>query len=73
MTPCRFTNNGNLILGARAIVEFDTPAEGLASPVFRTNPGFVGGGLTAGGAIEFVLPNLLISQLQNVAIRIVPP
>jgi hypothetical protein len=27
------------------------------APVFRSNPGFVGGGLTAGGAPEFVVPN----------------
>ena len=40
-------SSGNLIPGARAIIEFDTPAEGLASPVFRTNPGFVGSGVTA--------------------------
>jgi RHS repeat-associated protein len=39
------------------IIEFDAPAEGLASPVFRGNPGFVQGGRTAGGAIEFVIPN----------------
>jgi hypothetical protein len=39
------------------IIEFPTPVEGLASPVFRTNPGFVGNGRTAGGAREFVIPN----------------
>jgi RHS repeat-associated protein len=39
------------------VIEFDTPASGLASPVFRNTPGFVGGGRTAGGAREFVLPN----------------
>ena|GEM_PF-6088802 len=39
------------------VVEFTTPAEGLASPVFRNNAGFVGGGRTAGGVREFVLPN----------------
>jgi RHS repeat-associated protein len=39
------------------IIEFPTPAEGLASPIARTNPGFVGGGLTQGQAPEFVLPN----------------
>ena len=64
---------GNLIPGARAIIEFDTPIEGLASPVFRTNPGFIGYGQTAGGASEYVLPNLPINQLQNVTIRIVAP
>lgn len=43
--------------GGFRVIEFPTPAEGLASPVFRTNPGFVGGGKTAGGAVEFVVPN----------------
>jgi hypothetical protein len=38
------------------VIEFNTPP-GLASPINRTNPGFVGGGRTAGGAREFVLPN----------------
>lgn len=39
------------------VFKFSTPESGLASPVFRTNPGFVGGGYTAGGAPEFVIPN----------------
>jgi RHS repeat-associated protein len=39
------------------IMQFPTPETGLASPVFRTNPGFVGNGYTAGGAPEFVIPN----------------
>ena len=39
------------------IYEFATPAEGLASPILRLNEGFVGGGLTGGGAREFVLPD----------------
>ena len=39
------------------VIEFNTPAAGLASPVLRTNPGFVGGGRTLGGAREFVIPN----------------
>lgn len=39
------------------ILQFPTPAEGLASPVFRTELGFVGRGYTAGGAREFVIPN----------------
>lgn len=38
------------------IFEFNTPT-GIASPINRTNPGFVGGGRTAGGAREFVIPN----------------
>jgi hypothetical protein len=38
-------------------IQFPTPAQGLASPVFRSNPGFIGGGVTSGGAPEFVIPN----------------
>jgi RHS repeat-associated protein len=39
------------------VVEFPTPQVGVASPVNRVNPGFVGGGRTGGGAREFVVPN----------------
>jgi RHS repeat-associated protein len=39
------------------VIRFPTPAEGIASPVFRRNPGFLPGGLTRGGAREFVIPN----------------
>jgi filamentous hemagglutinin len=39
------------------VVRFQTPRSGLASPVNRTDPGFVGGGRTTGGAREFVIPN----------------
>jgi len=40
------------------IIEFPTRAvPWIASPINRTNPGFVGGGLTSGGAREFVIPN----------------
>ncbi|MDR6990217.1 polymorphic toxin type 10 domain-containing protein [Luteimonas sp. 3794] len=39
------------------VIEFASPGPGVASPVFRSNPGFVGGGRTAGGAREFVVPN----------------
>jgi hypothetical protein len=61
---------GNIVQGSRAVIEFDAVTEGLASPVLRDAPGFVGGGLTAGGAREFVLPNLSISELSNVVVRI---
>ena len=44
------------------VVEFPTPTQGVASPVFRTNFGFIGGGRTAGGAPEFVVPNGPIPQ-----------
>jgi RHS repeat-associated protein len=39
------------------IVRFPAPAGEIASPVFRSNPGFLQGGLTRGGAREFVIPN----------------
>jgi putative RNase toxin 10 of polymorphic toxin system len=39
------------------VIRFPTPASGVASPLFRTNPGFLQGGLTRGGAREFVIPN----------------
>ncbi|MCB1948200.1 polymorphic toxin type 10 domain-containing protein, partial [Nitrosomonas sp.] len=39
------------------VIEFPTPRSGIASPVNRTDPGFVGGGRTAGGAREFIIPN----------------
>lgn len=43
------------------VIEFNTPS-GIASPVNRTNPGFVGRGRTAGGAKEFVVPNQKIPK-----------
>jgi hypothetical protein len=39
------------------VIKFPTPQSGLASPVNRLDPGFIGGGRTAGGAREFVIPN----------------
>lgn len=39
------------------VIKFPTPERGLASPVNRVDTGFVGGGQTAGGAREFVVPN----------------
>jgi RHS repeat-associated protein len=40
------------------VIEFPSASvQGIASPIARTNPGFVGGGKTAGGASEFVIPN----------------
>ena len=52
------------------VFEFPTPQSGVASPVFRTDPGFIGGGLTSGGAREFVIPNGPIPP--NAVIRTVP-
>ncbi|NML60931.1 hypothetical protein HHL21_07505 [Massilia sp. RP-1-19] len=39
------------------VIEFPTPQSGMASPVFRSAPGFIGGGRTLRGAREFVVPN----------------
>ena len=40
------------------VIEFpSSSAENIASPVFRANEGFVGGGRTAGGAPEWVIKN----------------
>jgi len=62
---------GNQLTGPFAVLEFDTPASGLASPVFRTHPGFLSGGYTAGGAQEFILPNLPLNSLKNLNIRVI--
>ena len=51
------------------VFEFPTPQSGVASPVFRTDPGFIGGGLTSGGAREFVIPN---GPIPPGAVRTVP-
>jgi len=39
------------------IIEFSTPKSDIASPVNRTDPGFIGRGRAVGGAREFVIPN----------------
>lgn len=40
------------------VLEFSSgEVSGIASPINRVNPGFIGGGRTAGGAREFVIPN----------------
>ena len=62
---------GSLLHGPWAIIEFDAPEVGLASPVISEIPGFIGQGRTAGGAREFVIPNAVVSDLQNVTIRVV--
>jgi len=62
---------GGLRRGPFAVIEFDAPP-GIASPVFRTDPGFVGFGRTAGGAREFVVPNVRFEELSNVTVRRVP-
>ena len=46
------------IPGGFKIIEFPSSSiQGIASPVFRANPGFIQGGRTAGGLPEFVIPN----------------
>jgi hypothetical protein len=62
-------NNGNLVKGPFRVIEFDTPLEGLAQPFNRSNAGFVNGGRTAGGATEYILPNLQVKDLKNVTQR----
>jgi hypothetical protein len=42
---------------AFTVIRFPTPRSGLASPINRVDPGFIGRGRTAGGAREFVIPN----------------
>ena len=44
------------------IIEFATPAHGIASPVHRSRPGFVGRGRTLLGAREFILPNRALPE-----------
>jgi Novel toxin 10 len=39
------------------VIEFPTPSTGIASPIVSEMPGFIGGGKTAGGAVEFTIPN----------------
>ena len=60
--------------GPFTIYEFDTPSSGIASPVFRNNPGFVstGTGRTGGDLREFVIPNLEKKNLNNLIERSVP-
>jgi hypothetical protein len=65
-------SSGKAVQGPFAVTTFDTPSEGLGVPVFRSNPGFVQGGYTQGGAREFDLPNMLYSTLSNVQQEIVP-
>jgi hypothetical protein len=67
-----FDKTGALRSGPFSVTEFSTPASGLASPILRSNPGFTGNGLTGGGAREFVLPNLKVKELTDVASRTVP-
>ena len=55
--------------GPFVVIEFDTPAN-IEAPT-EGSAGFVGGGFTADGAREFVIPNLRFSDLVNATIRLV--
>lgn len=52
------------------IFTFPTPAEGIATPIYRTDPGFVGFGRTMGGAREFTIPNQPIPA--NATKKVIP-
>jgi RHS repeat-associated protein len=56
-----------------SVIQFPTPAQGVASPILRNDPGFVGGGLTGGGAPEFVIPNGQIPPEATTTIINSPP
>jgi hypothetical protein len=50
--------NGGLRLDANAIVDLRLKTNsGIASPINRLDSGFVGGGRTAGGAREWIIPS----------------
>ena len=49
--------SGNLRLGDSIVYFRLKNFSGVASPVYRTNPGYVYGGLTRGGAREWVIPS----------------
>lgn len=51
------------------VIEFSTPSEGLATPINRLDPGFVGRGMTLGGAREFVIVNGPIPSGATITIR----
>jgi hypothetical protein len=55
-------DDGSLVKGPFKVFEFNTP-QGIASPINRTTPGFIGRGVTAGGASEYTIPNLKIDEL----------
>jgi hypothetical protein len=61
--------NGTYITDKLSVIEFDKRNIPLASPVFRENLGFIKGGLTKGGVVEFSIPNKRIDELNNVKIR----
>jgi RHS repeat-associated protein len=60
--------DGSLARGPFTVIEFNAPC-GIACPIARGNAGFAAGGLTRGGAREFVVPNYRLSELAGVVIR----
>jgi RHS repeat-associated protein len=47
------------------IYEFQTPLDGIATPIRYANPNFIGNGLTLGGAREFTVPNYYINNINK--------
>jgi len=50
------------------VIEFPSAGRAIASPVNRSTAGFVGGGRTAGGAREFVIPNEPVPTNANIRV-----
>jgi hypothetical protein len=72
MTPAEIAERLTIQPSATfTVIEFPTPDAGIASPVLRQDQGFVGGGRTAGGAREFIVPNGPLPA--NATIRKVTP
>lgn len=65
--------DGSLRQGPFKIIEFDTPSQGIASPINVSkegfNSGFKGYGETKGGAREFTIPNSRVDDLKNVTTK----
>jgi RHS repeat-associated protein len=56
---------GNMATGPFAVIQFDTPASGLASPVFRNNPGFIQGGLPAEVQVNLSCPTCKLTNFKT--------
>lgn len=64
--------SGQLNVKSYAIIEFNLDdVTNLTFPVFRSNPGFISGGYTLGGAREYTMANKYLSELSGYSIRIV--
>ncbi len=61
--------DGALRLKSNAIVEFRLKnPSGIASPINRLDPGFIGGGKTLGGAREYIIPSNAEIEIINIRI-----